>query len=71
MDTYNSQESRSSFKKNYEGTEDQIADLAITLHSFLKVWKKQHPNYEYSLTINYNQLELTVKNINNESNTSV
>lgn len=71
MDTSSLPKSRLSFKKEYEGTEDQLTDLAITLHSFLKIWRGQHPKYDYILRLEGNHLYLTIKNNKNENNTSV
>lgn len=61
MGTCNSEKSHSTFKKNYEGSENQIADLAITLHSFLDKWMKNHSNYDYQMNTKCNQLTLTIK----------
>ena len=60
-DTCSIQPSHSNFQKNYEGTEDQIADLAITLHSFLERWMEKHENYSYQMNVQCTQLTLTVK----------
>jgi len=61
MDTCNSKKSHSTFTKRYEGSENQVADLAITLHPFLKMWMRKHPNYDYTMNVNHTQLTLTVK----------
>ncbi len=61
MDTCNSKKSHSTLTKNYEGSENQIADLAITLHSFLDKWMKNHKNYDYQMNTKCNQLTLTIK----------
>ena len=44
----------------YEGTEDQMADLAISLHSFLGKWKMRHPEYNYTIEARKHELHLTV-----------
>jgi len=44
----------------YEGTEDELADLAISLHSSLQKWSKRHPEYEYRIETEKNRLHLTV-----------
>ena len=61
MDTCNSNKSHSTFTKRYEGSENQVADLAITLHSFLDKWMKNHSNYDYQMNTQCNQLTLTIK----------
>lgn len=63
MDTFKSLKSRSLLKrvtKVYEGSADDLANLAVVLHFSLKNWVKRHPDYTYTLETNNEQLHLHI-----------
>ena len=65
-DTSNSQKLPSDLKelnKVYEGTEDDLANLAITLRTFLHLWEKRHPGYSHYVRVKDNQLHLNITKI--------
>lgn len=47
-------------KKKYEGTQDQIANLAISLHKSLNFFRKRHSEFTHLIIVKNTILHLTV-----------